>query len=88
MALNEQQQRALEHARDFTAKAPRWPSPATVDEWYQAARRAVAGVATAFPPGYVEQPPPDAGDSDDPPRLSRDLSGDLDAIPPNQIGGE
>jgi len=64
MALNEQQQRVLQHARDVTAEAPRWPSPATVDQWYQTVRRALDDVTAAFPAEYVEQPPPDAGDSD------------------------
>jgi len=70
MALNEQQQRVLQHARDYLDEAPRWPSPATVDEWYQEARRTIAAFVAAFlaadvlPGEYVEQPPPDAGDSD------------------------
>jgi hypothetical protein len=48
MALTEDQQRALEHACDVIAEAPRWPSPATVDEWYQTVRRALDDVDAAF----------------------------------------
>jgi len=64
------------------------PTVDGLDGLIRAALTAKDLTAVAFPAEYVEQPPPDAGDSDEPPELSRDLSGDLDAIPPNQIDGE
>ena len=64
MALNEQQQRALQHAREVLTEAPPADHVTLMVEWYREVRRALNEIVIAFPAEYVEQPPPDAGDSD------------------------
>ena len=66
MNLTEQQQRALEHARDVLAQESefRQINYRQSEVWRQELRMALRDVVAAFPADYPEQPPPDAGDSD------------------------